>query len=102
VALSHVSPLSHVLPCFPILVLSSLHLVILNTHISLIRSPILEIFSAMNLALHFLHIYHLDFYLKKKKSCLQTLRRFYGITSFPRYPFVEIIFYENQDGTCFL
>jgi hypothetical protein len=28
VALSHVSPLSHVLPCFPILMLSSLHLVI--------------------------------------------------------------------------
>jgi hypothetical protein len=28
VALSHVSPLSHELPCFPILILSSLHLVI--------------------------------------------------------------------------
>jgi hypothetical protein len=37
----------------------------LNTHISLIRSPILEIFSAMESALHFLHIYHLDFHLKK-------------------------------------
>jgi hypothetical protein len=29
------------------------------------------------------------------------LRRFYGVTSFSRCPFVEIIFYENQDGTCF-
>jgi hypothetical protein len=28
VALSHMSPLSHVLPCFPILIQSSLHLVI--------------------------------------------------------------------------
>jgi hypothetical protein len=28
VAFSHVSPLSHVLPCFPTLMLSSLHLVI--------------------------------------------------------------------------
>jgi hypothetical protein len=28
VALSHVSPLSHVMPCFPILIQSSLHLVI--------------------------------------------------------------------------
>jgi hypothetical protein len=28
VALSHVSPLSHVLPCFPILIQSLLHLVI--------------------------------------------------------------------------
>jgi hypothetical protein len=30
VALSHVLPVSHVLPCFPILILSSLHLVILK------------------------------------------------------------------------
>jgi hypothetical protein len=55
----------------------------------------------MNSALHFLHIYHLNFHLKKE-SCLQTLRRFYGVTSFSRYPLVEIIFYENQDGICFL
>jgi hypothetical protein len=30
------------------------------------------------------------------------LRRFYGVTSFSRYPLVEIIFYENPDGICFL
>jgi hypothetical protein len=35
----------------------------------------------MDLALHFLHIYHLDFYLKNK-SFLQNLRTFYGVTSF--------------------
>jgi hypothetical protein len=55
----------------------------------------------MNSVLHFLHIYRLDFHLKKT-SCLQTLRRFHGVISFSRYPFVEIIFYENQDGICFL
>jgi hypothetical protein len=55
----------------------------------------------MNSALHFLHIYSLDFHLKKK-TCLQTLRRFYGVTSFSRYPLIEIIFYENQDVICFL
>jgi hypothetical protein len=38
----------------------------------------------------------------KKKSCLQTLRRYYGVTSFSKYPLLEIIFYENQDGICFL
>jgi hypothetical protein len=30
------------------------------------------------------------------------LRRFFGVTSFSRYLFVEIIFYENQDGIYFL
>jgi hypothetical protein len=30
------------------------------------------------------------------------LRRFYGVTSFSRYPLVEIILYDNQDGICFL
>jgi hypothetical protein len=30
------------------------------------------------------------------------LRRFYGIISFSRYPLVELIFYENEDGICFL
>jgi hypothetical protein len=55
----------------------------------------------MNLALHFLHIYRLDFHLKK--SILPSnLRRFYGGISFSRYPIVEIIFYKNQDGICFL
>jgi hypothetical protein len=68
VALSHVLPSSHVMPCFPILILSSLHLVIFKhpylTHMNL-WSLILEIFSDMNSALQFLHIYHSDFHLKK-------------------------------------
>jgi hypothetical protein len=63
VALSPLSPLSHVLPCFPILILSSLHLVIFR-HPYLTR--ILEIFNTMNSALHLLHIYRFDFHLKKK------------------------------------
>jgi hypothetical protein len=42
------------------------------------------------------------FLLEEKKSCLQNLRRFYGVTSFSMYPLVEIIFYGNQDGIFFL
>jgi hypothetical protein len=38
----------------------------------------------------------------RKKSCLQTLRSSYGVISLWRYPLVEIIFYENQDGIFFL
>jgi hypothetical protein len=65
VALSHVSPLSHVLPCFPILMHSSLHLVIFkHPYLTHMKSDFRN-FSAMNLALHILHIYHLDFHLKK-------------------------------------
>jgi hypothetical protein len=30
------------------------------------------------------------------------LKRVYRITGSLRYPLVEIIFYENQDGICFL
>jgi hypothetical protein len=37
-----------------------------DTHIALIGSPILKKFNAMDLACHFLHFYHLDFYLKKQ------------------------------------
>jgi hypothetical protein len=29
------------------------------------------------------------------------LRRFYEVTSFSRYPLVEMIFYENQDAISF-
>jgi hypothetical protein len=73
----------------------------LNTHISLTWSPILEFFSAMNLALHFLHIYRLDFY-SKKNILSSNFEKILWVTSFSRYPLVEIIFYENQDGICFL
>jgi hypothetical protein len=50
-----------------------------------------QLFSALNSTHHFIHIYCLDFQLKKI-SCLQTLRRFYGVTSFSRYPLLEFIF----------
>jgi hypothetical protein len=52
----------------------------------------------MNLACHFFHIYQLFFHLKKR-YCLQTLRRFYGVT---RYLLVELIFFETQDDLCIL
>jgi hypothetical protein len=99
--LSHVSPLSHVLPCFPTLILSSLHLVIFRHPYFTHTKSDLEIFSAMNSVLHFLHIYYFNFHWRKN-SCLQTLKRFFGVTGFSRYPLVEIILYDNQDGICFL
>ena len=80
VAFSHVSTLSHVLPCFPILIQSSLHLVIFrHPYLTHIRSN-LEILSAMDSIPHFLYIYCLDFHLKKK-ILPKTLRRFYGVIS---------------------
>ena len=38
----------------------------------------------------------------RKFSCLQTLRRFYGVISLLRYFLVGIILFENQDDLCFL
>jgi hypothetical protein len=67
----------------------------LDIHISLIWSPIPEFFSPLILAHHFLHIYYLIFYLEKL-LCLQTLRSFYGVTSFSSYPLVEIKFFEKR------
>jgi hypothetical protein len=93
--------LSHVLPCFPTLKQLSLHLVIFrHPYLTHMKSD-LENFSTMNSILHFLHIHHLDFHLKKI-SCLHSLRRFYGVTSFSRYPLFKIIFYETEDDICFL
>jgi hypothetical protein len=88
--------LSHVLPCFPILILSLLHLMIF-------RYPylILEFFGAMDSTLHFLHIYRLSFYLKKK-ILPSNFEKILWNNKFFKVPLVEIIFYENQDGICFL
>jgi hypothetical protein len=74
--------------------MSLLHLVIFRHPYLTHTKSNFRNFSVMNSSLHFLHIYHLDFYLKKT-SCLQSLRKFYGVTSFSRYPRIEIIFYEN-------
>jgi hypothetical protein len=61
----HVFALSHLLSYFPTMILSSLHLVFFLypyfTHLNMI----LEVFIAMNSALHFLYIYHLDFLFDK-------------------------------------
>jgi hypothetical protein len=62
--LSHVA-LSHVLPYFPTLKLPSLHVVIFrHPHLTHMKSNS-NFSSAMNSTHHFLHIYHLDFHLKK-------------------------------------
>jgi hypothetical protein len=55
----------------------------------------------MNLAFIFSNL-PFRFPLEEKKSCLQSLRRLSRVTSFSRYPLVEIIVYENQDDLCFL
>jgi hypothetical protein len=71
----------------------------LNIHISLIESPILEIFSAMNSVLHFFHIYNLDFYLKIK-ILPSNFEKILWSNKFLKV-LVKIIFYENQDGIFF-
>jgi hypothetical protein len=73
----------------------------LDIHISFIWSLIWEIFYAMHLALHFLHIYYLDFHLKKK-MLPSNFEKILWSHKFLKYPLVEIIFYKNQDGICFL
>jgi hypothetical protein len=37
----------------------------------------------------------------RKPSYHQTLRRFYGVTSFSRHPILEFFWFENQDDLCF-
>jgi hypothetical protein len=85
------------LPCFPILILTSLYVVILDTHISLIQSPISEIFSAMNSTFHFLHIYYLDFHLKNK-ILPSNFEKILWSNKFLKVPLVEFFFCKNQDG----
>jgi hypothetical protein len=55
----------------------------------------------MNLALHFLCIYRLDFHLKKK-ILPSNFENILWNNKFLKVPLVEIIFYKNQDGICFL
>jgi hypothetical protein len=95
-------PLSHVLPCFPIQMLSSLHPVIFrhpyltHTKSDFRNFECYEFSTSFSLHLSF------RFSLEEKKNCLQTLRSSSGVISLWRYPIVEIIFYENQNGICFL
>jgi hypothetical protein len=105
VVLSHVTPLSHVLPCFPTMKLSFLHQWSLNTHISFIWSLIVETFSAMNPILYFLHIYHLDFPLEEKflpsnsKKILWS-NKFMKVLQ--EVSPCDFILFENQDDMCFI
>jgi hypothetical protein len=55
----------------------------------------------MNLALHFLHIWRLDFHLKKK-ILPSNFEKILWSNKFLKVPLVEIVFYESQDGICFL
>jgi hypothetical protein len=55
----------------------------------------------MNSALHFLHIYCLDFHLKKN-ILPSNFEKIPWSNKFLKVPLLEIIFYENQDGVCFL
>jgi hypothetical protein len=66
VALSHVWPLSHVLPYFSTLIPSSPHLVIFRHPYLPHTKSNLEFFSAIDSAIHFLHICRLDFHLKEQ------------------------------------
>jgi hypothetical protein len=55
----------------------------------------------MNSALHILHIYGLDFHLKKN-ILPSNFEKILWSNKFLKFPLVEIIFYENQDGIYFL
>jgi hypothetical protein len=102
VALSHVSQLSHVLPHFFVLMQSSLHLVIFkHPYLTPTKSDFrnlkcYEFSTSFSLHLPF------GFPHEEKILAFNLWEKFYGVTSFSRYLLVEIIFYENQDGTCFL
>jgi hypothetical protein len=101
VALSHVLPLSHLLPYFPILMLSLLHLVIFRHPYFTHTKSYFRIFLVLWIQ-HFIFFTSTIQIFTWRKSCLQTLRNSYGVINLWRYPFVEIILYENQDGICFL
>jgi hypothetical protein len=92
----------HMLPCFPILMQSSLHLVIFKHPYLTHTESDFRNFKCYEFNTSFSSYLPFRFPLEGKESCLQTLRRFHGVPSSSCYPLVEIIFYENQDGICFL
>jgi hypothetical protein len=55
----------------------------------------------MDSALHILHIYHLDFHLKKN-ILPSNFEKILWSNKFLKVPVCRIILYENQDGICFL
>ena len=100
--LFHVLPLSHVLPCFPTLKLSSLHLVIFrHPYLTHLKYDSKKNY-AMNSTLHFSHIYYLDFYLKKN-FLPSNFEKILWSTKFLKVPPCKtfFFFFENQDDFCF-
>jgi hypothetical protein len=53
-------------------------------------------FGTMNSTHYFLHICNLDFE-PQEAPILQTLRRFYGVLNFSRYPYVEFLFFASYE-----
>jgi hypothetical protein len=87
VALSPSSPLSHVLPCFPILILSSTYLVIFKHPYLTHTTSDFRNLKCYGFSTSFSS--HPPFRFPLEEKNLQTLRTFYGVTSFSRYPLVE-------------
>jgi hypothetical protein len=89
--------LSHVLPCFPILIQSSVHLVIFkHPYLTHMKSD----FSAMNSILHFLHIYRLDFHLKNK-ILPSNFEKILWCNKFLKVPPCRNYFLWKSYGICF-
>jgi hypothetical protein len=90
------------LPCFPILMQSSLLLLffkrpyLTHTESNFRNLKCYEFSTSCSSHLQF------RFPLEGRKSCHQSLRRFHGGTSSSWNPLVGIIFYENEDGIYFL
>jgi hypothetical protein len=89
-------------PLFPILILSSLHLVIYrHPYLTHTKSNFRNFFVILIQHFIFFTSAFKNFHLKKI-SCHQTLRRFSRVTNFSRYPLEGIILYDNQNDICSL
>jgi hypothetical protein len=101
VALSHVSPSSHVLPCFPILMLSSPHLVIFkHPYLTHTKSNSRNL-KCYEFSTSFSSHLPFRFSLEEKHLAFKLWEDSMEF-KFLKVSLVEIIFYENQDGVCFL
>jgi hypothetical protein len=99
VALSHVSLLSHVLPCFPILIQSSLHLVIFkHPYLTHTKSDSRNL-KCCEFSTSFSSHLRFRFPLEGKNLAFEKIL---WSNRFLKVPLVEIIFYENQGDICFL
>ena len=89
--------LSHVLPYFPILMLSLLHLVIFrHSYLTQMKSDSGN-FQCHELVLHFSYIHRLDFSLKEI-FLLSNSKKIMGSNKFCKvFPCRDLFFLENQD-----